>query len=159
MDIGVHVPYIPEKQFGLKRELYGTCTLKFQSDIVQSLREQKSTVAVSLDIEKAFDKAYHNGILFKMMQIGFDPSYFMYDFPHELNDSQGILYADDSLLYAHDESPLVALSRVSSHLRNASGKCKYTVVPESKRLKLALGDSEIEFRDSIKYLGVNFSKL
>ncbi|GBP11819.1 hypothetical protein EVAR_68089_1 [Eumeta japonica] len=113
-----------------------------------SLREQKSTVAVSLDIEKAFDKAYHNGILFKMMQIGFDPQfcisasfvqYFMYDFPHELNDSQGILYADDSLLYAHDESPLVALSRVSSHLRNASGKCKYTVVPESKRLKLALG--------------------
>ncbi|GBP09857.1 hypothetical protein EVAR_91275_1 [Eumeta japonica] len=44
-------------------------------------------------------------------------SIFMYDFPHELNDSQGILYADDSLLYAHDESPLVALSRVSSHLR------------------------------------------
>ncbi|GBP03303.1 RNA-directed DNA polymerase from mobile element jockey [Eumeta japonica] len=124
------------------------------------LKERRCTVAVSLDIEKAFDKAYHDGILVKMVNIGFDPSLiklfrsffndrkfcvqlgnevsrfgsvlcgvpqgsvlaphlyniFIHDFPHDFGLSQGILYADDSLLYAHDESPKVALQRVSLHL-------------------------------------------
>lgn len=94
-----------------------------------------------------------------------------------------ILYADDSLLYSHHESPIEALKTVSKHLnkafefynfwgikinpakseaiclRNASGKCAYFVVPESKRLKLFLNGVEIPFKDKFKYLGINFNKL
>lgn len=228
MDEGIIGSYIPQEQFGFKK---GNSTvhalLKFHCDVMRNLRERKCTVAVSLDVEKAFDKAFHDGILYKMVRIGFKPSIiklfqsffsgrrfcvqiagqvsgqgevscgvpqgsvlaphlyniFMHDFPHACNNSKGILFADDSLLYAHDESPLVALQRVSSHLqntnefysswgikinaaksnaiclRNASGKCKYTVVPESKSLRLTLDGNEIHFKDSIKYLGVNFNKL
>lgn len=228
MDIGLSETYIPQSQFGFKK---GNSTvhalLKFHTDVVQNLRKGECTLAVSLDIEKAFDKAYHDGILFKMIEIGIDASIvklfksffddrkfcvqigemlsdqgmvscgvpqgsvlaphlysiFIYDFPHEYVNSKGILYADDSLLYTHDESPLIALQSISSYLnhvddfyshwgikinttkskalciRNASGKCKYTVVPESKNLKLRLNNTEIIFKDSMKYLGVNFDKL
>lgn len=224
MDIDLRGEYIPQKQFGFKK---GNSTVhalfRFHTDVIQNLRKQQCTVAVSLDIEKAFDKAYHDGILFKMIKIGFNPSIvklvksffdcrrfcvqinnalssqgeiscgvpqgsvlaphlyniFMYDFPHELNSSKAILYADDSLLYCHDESPSVALQSVELHLRkadefysnwgikinadksnaiclrNASGKCKYTVVPESKKLKLALNGNEIEFKDSFKLILIN----
>lgn len=110
-------------------------------------------------------------------------SILIYDFPHIDNDSQSILYADDSLIYAHDISPINALILASDHLekvnryykkwgikinpnkceavciRNASGKCPYFVVPESKRLSLSLEGIEIPFRDSIKYLGITLNKL
>ncbi|GBP05954.1 RNA-directed DNA polymerase from mobile element jockey [Eumeta japonica] len=198
--------------------------LKLQSDVIQNLRERRCMWRYRLT-SKTFDKAYHDGILFKMVNIGFDPSFvklfksffdgrkfcvqisgrlseygevlcgvpqgsvlaphlyniFISDFPHDYGLSQSILYADDSLLYAHDESPKMALQRVSLHLakvdefyshwgikinvakssaiclRNASGKCKYTVVPESKELQLMLNGHEIQFKDNIKYLGVNFN--
>lgn len=44
-------------------------------------------------------------------------------------------------------------------IRNASGKCPYFVVPESKRLSLSLEGIHIPFRDSIKYLGITLNKL
>lgn len=228
MDIGIGEPYIPDLQFGFKKGHSTTdALLKFQNDVVNHLRIKQCTVAVSLDVEKAFDHAYHNGIIYKMIQIGFDPSIiklftsffknrkfsvqfgqtrsdlgnvycgvpqgsilaphlyniFMYDFPHIDSDSTSLLYADDSLVYAHNESPLLALSQVTGHLetvksfydkwgvkiniskceaiclRNASGKCRGFVVPESKQLKLSIDNIEIPFKNNFKYLGVNFSKL
>lgn len=228
MDLNITHSYIPDLQFGFKMGHSTTdALLKFQNDIVTNLRKQSCTVAVSLDVEKAFDHASHFGILYKMVQIGFDPNIvkllssffsdrefciqifgieseigsvncgvpqgsilaphlyniFMSDFPHCRTDSTALLYADDALVYAHDESPILALGKVSGHLRmvkqfydkwgvkinaskseaicvrNASGKCRRFVVPESKLLRLFLDGEEIPFRDSIKYLGVNFTKL
>lgn len=228
MDGSITEKFIPECQFGFKR---GNSTvhalLKFHTDVVQNLRNRKCTVAISLDVEKAFDKAYHDGILFKLISIGFTPSIvrliqsffknrkfcvsldgcisslgdvtcgvpqgsilaphlyniFIHDFPHQFGESKGILYADDSLIYAHDESPVNALRTVSSHLRhvktyyskwgikinaskskalclrNASGKCKRFVVPQSKILKLYLDGNEIKFENNFKYLGIHFDKL
>lgn len=228
MDYIISPDYIPEFQFGFKRKNSTShALLKFQSDVVKNLRSRKCTVAVSLDVEKAFDKAYHDGILFKLISIGFPPkivklikSFFsdrtffvlidrtlstqadiscgvpqgsvlaphlyntlIFDFPHHFNESKGILYADDSLIYAHDESPKIALRRVSLHLervqnfysdwgikintskskalclRNASGKCRRFVVPQSKNLKLFLNNNEIKFENCFKYLGITFNKL
>lgn len=228
MDTGVIIPYIPDLQFGFKKGHSTTdALLKFQNDVVSHLRIKHCTVAVSLDVEKAFDHAYHNGILFKMIRIGFDPSFiklfrsffsdrkfsvqfnrlfsdfgnvncgvpqgsilaphlyniFMYDFPHIGSNCISLLYADDSLVYSHHESPILALNQVSEHLktvkkfyddwavkinlskceaiclRNASSKCKRFVVPESKQLRLYIDNIEIPFKDNIKYLGVNFNKL
>lgn len=228
MDNGISLPYIPNSQFGFQR---GHSTVdamtKFHNDIVLNLRDKKCTVAVFLDVEKAFDHASHYGILTKMINIGFNPqiikliksfftrrqfcvqfkhklselsdvncgvpqgsvlaphlyNIFMSDFPHDREHSKSILYADDSLLYSHHESPVVALADISQHLRvvnqyfdkwgikinpskceaicirNASGKCKRFVVPESKTLKLVLNGTEIPFKDSVTYLGIEFNKL
>lgn len=108
---------------------------------------------------------------------------FMSDFPHSGSNSIGLLYADDSLIYTHNESPIDALRDVSDHLhtvkafydhwgiriniskseaiclRNASRKCKNFVVPESKLLRLVIDGEEIPFKDTIKYLGIHFDKL
>ena len=48
--------------------------LKFQDDVLKNLRNRNCTVALSLDVEKAFDHAYHDGILYKIILIGVDSS-------------------------------------------------------------------------------------
>lgn len=74
MDINMQTPYIPDYQFGFKKGHSTThALLKFHNDVVNNLRKKRCTIAISLDIENAFDHAYHNGILFKMINIGFDP--------------------------------------------------------------------------------------
>lgn len=215
-------------QFGFRQQ-HSTqhALLKFHSDVVNNLREKKSTVAISLDIEKAFDSACHKGILYKLTELGVDPfllklfsSYFsnrkfcveinktlsdfgtvesgvpqgsvlapllfnifLYDFPHTVELSKAILYADDCIIYSHDEFPTRALLKSTAHLnvinnfykkwgikinaakseaiciRNASGKCHKLVVPQSKILSLTLDGTEIPFKSSIKYLGVDFHRL
>lgn len=219
---------IPAFQFGfLKNHSTQHALLKFHTDVCTNLRDEKCTVAISLDIEKAFDSAFHRGILFKLVEIGVDPflvnimkSYFtnrkftvqinnttsstgpvcsgvpqgsvlapllfnifLHDFPHQMQNSSAILYADDCLIYAHDSSPFQALHKANLHLgrinnyyqtwgikinarkseaiciRNASGKCPRYVVPESKLLKLSLDGVDIPFKSNLKYLGINFNKL
>lgn len=215
-------------QFGF-RQAHSTqhALLKFHADVTRNLRNQKCTVAVSLDIQKAFDTACHKGILHKLVGLGVDPylaklffSYFserkfniqindassgfgnvnsgvpqgsvlapflfnlyLHDFPHEMAESKALLYADDCLIFSHDESPITALNKTAEHLstiydyyktwgidinaskseaiciRNASGKCSRFVVPESKRLHLSLDETEIPFNSKLKYLGVVFDKL
>ena len=72
-------------QFGF-RKFHSTqhALLKLQNDVIQNLRNKFCTVAISLDIEKAFDSAWHKGILYKLVDLGVDPfliktfqSYFM----------------------------------------------------------------------------------
>lgn len=219
---------ISQLQFGFKK---GHSTqhalLKFHSDLTDNLRNKNCTVAISLDIEKAFDSACHKGILYKLIDLGVDPflvktlqsffsdrtfnvqiseststsgivnsgvpqgsvlapllfNLFLNDFPHLSENSKAILYADDCMIYAHNNSPAQALNHAAFHLglisvyyktwgikinaaksqaiciRNASGKCARFVVPESKALKLSLDGVDIPFTSEIKYLGVNFNML
>lgn len=219
---------ISEYQFGF-RKCHSTqhALLKLHTDVVTNLREKSCTVAISLDIEKAFDSACHIGILHKMVDLGVDPylvklmySYladrkfmvqinnsssqygpvksgvpqgsvlapflfniFLHDFPHIAANSKAILYADDCIIYAHNDSPIQALNTAAYHLglisvfyktwgikvnvakseaicfRNASGKCARYVVPQSKLLQLSLDGVDIPFKNGIKYLGIEFNKL
>lgn len=43
-------------------------------------------------------------------------SILVYDFPHIFNVSKSILYAGDSLVYAHDTDPKMAMELVKNHL-------------------------------------------
>lgn len=65
---------ISNLQFGFKKS-HSTqhALLKFHSDITRNLNNQVCTVAISLDIEKAFDSVCHNGIIYKLIGLGIDP--------------------------------------------------------------------------------------
>lgn len=71
---GFIIEPVTNYQFGFKR---GHSTqhalLKFQNDIIVNLRNQTCTVAISLDIEKAFDSVCHLGILYKLIDVDMDP--------------------------------------------------------------------------------------
>jgi hypothetical protein len=111
---------------------------------------------------------------------------FLFDFPHEDSleiESKTILFADDTLTYAHSESPALALEKIKNHIqkiceyykswgisinpskteliciRNASGKGKKNAVKESKDLKITIENLEISVKNIVKYLGVNFNNL
>ena len=61
-------------QFGF-RKFHSTqhALFKLHNDVIQNLREKVCTVAISLDIEKAFDSAWYKGILYKLVDLGIDP--------------------------------------------------------------------------------------
>lgn len=65
---------IPLDQFGFE---FGRCTsqpqIKFQTDIATNLNSRKPTIACALDIEKAFDTIWHEGLVFKMKEANFSP--------------------------------------------------------------------------------------
>lgn len=65
---------IPSFQFGFRKQ-HSTqhALLKFHSDVCGNLRKEVCTVAISLDIEKAFDSVFHKGILYKLVEVGTDP--------------------------------------------------------------------------------------
>lgn len=64
---------LPEKQFGFRNKLSTYHPLsKFTMDIVNGLNGGKITTAIALDIKCAFDTIWHNGLLYKMNEFGFN---------------------------------------------------------------------------------------
>lgn len=63
---------IPPDQFGFEP---GRATshphVKFQTDITTNLNRRKPTIACALDVEKAFDTVWHEGLIFKMKHANF----------------------------------------------------------------------------------------
>lgn len=65
---------ISDFQFGFQIQHFTQhALLKFHSDITTNLRNQICTVAISLDIEKAFDSVCHKGIIYKLIDLSVDP--------------------------------------------------------------------------------------
>lgn len=225
--------YIPDFQFGFKKEHSTThALLKIHNDVTTNLRNQRSTVACCLDVEKAFDHVWILALLHKLSLIGYPPellkilfSYmenryssvqirnsksepfpilcgvpqgsilgprlfndYMYDFPHLVHNydsspSTALLFADDTMVYAHADFPHDALRLLKKHIeqikifykkwgikinvpksecicfRNACGRGKLGAVRDSKHLVLDIEGNNIPFKTNIKYLGVNFTNL
>lgn len=88
---------ISSYQFGFQRH-HSTqhALLKFHSDVCCNLRDKKCTVAISLDIKKAFDSAFHKGILFKLVEIGADP-FFVKIFKSYFTNRQFYVQIDDKM--------------------------------------------------------------
>ena len=61
-----------ENQFGFKKS-HSTllALLKFHSDITKNLNKKETTAACFLDIEKAFDSVWIDGLVFKLISFGF----------------------------------------------------------------------------------------
>lgn len=65
---------IPMEQFGFQPELSTELqALRLTEDIHKSLDLKHSTAAAFLDISKAFDKAWHQGILYKLIKNNISP--------------------------------------------------------------------------------------
>jgi hypothetical protein len=66
---------IPAEQHGFKRKFSTTSQLsKVIKNAKRKLKEKSSTGIIMLDVEKAFDRVWHNGLLFKMIELNF-PAY------------------------------------------------------------------------------------
>ena len=65
---------IPDSQFGFRAHHSTThAAVILKTDILNKLNQKIPTVACLLDIEKAFDSAWIDGIIFKMTKLGFAP--------------------------------------------------------------------------------------
>lgn len=65
---------IPEEQHGFKRKFSTTHQLsKVIGQAKAKLKDKSSTGIIMLDVEKAFDRVWHNGLIFKMINLNFSP--------------------------------------------------------------------------------------
>lgn len=63
---------LPSFQFGFRNQHSTVMALNiFQNDILLSANKKEPTVAVSLDIEKAFDTTWIEGLVYKLRNLGF----------------------------------------------------------------------------------------
>lgn len=63
---------IPEEQYGFRRGHSTTHQLTRITEIIkEGIRTKSKTGGIFLDVEKAFDKIWHEGLIFKMDHIGF----------------------------------------------------------------------------------------
>lgn len=63
---------IPNTQFGFRRQHSTVHALTFlTSHIKSAFRMGKTTAALYFDVAKAFDSVWHNGLIHKMIQVGF----------------------------------------------------------------------------------------
>lgn len=66
---------LPDAQFGFRAEHSTTQqTARLTDFITKALNQRKYTGILALDVEKAFDRVWHEGLLFKMAQLRFSTS-------------------------------------------------------------------------------------
>jgi hypothetical protein len=63
---------IPEQQCGFRAKRSTTYQINnVLNNARENLNQQKSTGMIFLDVEKAFDRVWHKGLLYKMLQLNF----------------------------------------------------------------------------------------
>ncbi|GFY31950.1 RNA-directed DNA polymerase from mobile element jockey [Trichonephila clavipes] len=77
---------IPDFQHGFRKET-STChqLLRVANKIIHGFNHSKTTGGLFLDVEKAFDRLWHNGLIYKMIHLHF-PDYLIYILADYLND-------------------------------------------------------------------------
>ena len=65
---------LQSEQFGFREKTSTAHAILFiKNDIMNGFKNGKSTSMVLLDIEKAFDTVWHNGLVLKLIKIGISP--------------------------------------------------------------------------------------
>lgn len=65
---------LPNVQFGFRPGHSTSHALKYLTDQIKSGLDSRKTIGVIyFDVQKAFDLVWHNGLIYKMIQAGFDP--------------------------------------------------------------------------------------
>lgn len=87
---------LKEEQFGFRKQHSTTHQVKRIVNIIDSnKRQRKSTGIVFLDIEKAFDSIWHNGLIFKLQKFGY-PIYLQKIIKSFLSKRTFIVHIDDA---------------------------------------------------------------
>lgn len=67
-----NIEFLPDLQFGFRK---GHSTvhalLKVHKDVTDNLKEKKCIIACSLDVEKAFDGVWRDGLIYKILQLNY----------------------------------------------------------------------------------------
>ncbi|GFV22167.1 RNA-directed DNA polymerase from mobile element jockey [Trichonephila clavipes] len=65
---------IPDFQHGFRKKI-STChqLLRTTNKIIDGFNNHRTTGGVFLDVEKAFDRVWHNGLIFKLIQMNLPP--------------------------------------------------------------------------------------
>lgn len=97
IDIADKLDILPKEQFGF-RNYHGTTDqlCRIVNFITHNFNHKKHTGMALLDIEKAFDTVWHNGIIYKMINYGF-PSYLILLINNYLRLRQMIVSYDNAV--------------------------------------------------------------
>jgi hypothetical protein len=209
---------LPNEQFGFRKK-HSTShqALRMKNLIQEKLNNKKSTGMVFLDLEKAFDTIWHDGLLHKLI-INSVPTYLIKiiqsflrdrnffvqveeDISNRISIKAGVpqgavlsptlfnvflfdipsffrcilsLFADDTAILTSSDKPGPIMKRLQSSLtkiQNYFLNWKIKVNPSktqciffSRKRKnlpsqgLKFGDTNVNFSDNVKYLGIHFDK-
>lgn len=66
---------LPNEQFGFRNN-HSTAQqiIRIVEKIIEGFTTSKSTTAIFFDVEKAFDKVWHQGLIYKLISFGFHPN-------------------------------------------------------------------------------------
>lgn len=210
---------IPDQQHGFRANHSTTTQLqRITSHIKTSLRQKLSIGLVSLDMEKCFDRVWHNGLIYKLIMTN-TPHYiikiihsflqnrtfqvsvnnhlsnthsisfgvpqgsvlsptlyniFIHDIP-QIQNCQLALYADDTALFCTSrfakhiinnlEKGVKKINSYYTRWKMSTNNNKTQVIFFTKRRtkqlphrNFKIGDVEIEWQNTLKYLGIIFDK-
>ncbi|KAG5895751.1 hypothetical protein JTB14_029521 [Gonioctena quinquepunctata] len=170
---------LPNEQFGFRRahstELQ---VMRLVEDTISSLNSNKSAHIVLLDISKAFDRVWHEGLLAKLIDFHLPLSLikwiksFLFDIPRSEHVKVS-LFADDTALLSSAADHLmgvVYLQNVLDDLQQSYLEWKIKLNPEKtqaismgrKRSNpergVTISGREIEWSEQVKYLGVTLDR-
>lgn len=208
---------LPNEQFGFRsKHSTNHALMRLVEDISKGFNNNQTTVAVFLDVEKAFDRVWHEGLIYKLIKMKFPDCYikiianylsgrsfavdvnstlsthrqiragvpqgsligpilyilYTHDFPRTIQTKFGC-FADDTVIYAQSWAPKLALKRVQDNLTNLQdwltkwrikiNSTKSEAIEFKRRrgtldTKLTIFNSQIEWQDKVKYLGVILDK-
>ena len=99
---------IPSFQFGFQANFATTHQLNRLANTITSNRNiKKSTGLVTLDLEKAFDTVWHDGLIFKLISNNFPPKLIILIKSFLSNRSGSVhLHSYHSVLFIHSLNPL-----------------------------------------------------
>lgn len=70
----IHKQTIPPEQFGFQSNCSTAhAIMHIKKDILKAINNKSYTTMVMLDIQKAFDTVWHDGLIYKMIKIGISP--------------------------------------------------------------------------------------
>ncbi|GFW68397.1 probable RNA-directed DNA polymerase from transposon X-element [Trichonephila clavipes] len=156
---------IPDFQHGFRKKT-STChqLLRTTNMIIDGFNNHRTTGGIFLDVEKAFDRVWHNGLIFNL---------YTYDFPTSPT-VEVCLFADDAAILSQSRSPELVRKNLQAYLVKLkkwltlwrisinTSKSQAIIFKKGKYKNklnpIKLSRNPITWCDEVQYLGVTLDK-